>query len=286
MLQPENSRIEAHLQSLIGERNPLSTPQTLAEAARTVFRHFDSLGLDVREEFVPFEGGDSCNVLGLKAGTGAESPPFILAAHFDTVEKSPGADDNASAVAALLETAYCLKEVPLRSPLLFAGFTLEEYGFVGSSHFLSQATQHGETFPGMISLEMVGYRDRSPGSQTYPPYINPSQYPDTGDFIAVVGNEPSATLTHAIADGMQRSCKDLKVERLVVPGRGDRFREVTLSDHSPFWENGTPAVMVTDTAFLRNPHYHQPTDTIETLDVDFIRETTQGILGFLVQHLG
>ncbi len=285
MLEPENSRIEAHLKALIGERNPLGSPDALDAAARYVFRHFESLGLEMREEAVPFEGGDSVNILGLKPGTQPDSPAFILAAHFDTVENSPGADDNASAVAALLETAACLENVRLASPLLFAGFTLEEYGFVGSSHFVSRANERGESFLGMISLEMVGYRDRKPGSQTYPPYIDPSQYPDSGDFIAVVGNEPSAALTHAIADAMQHSAEELKVERLVVPGRGDRFREVTLSDHSPFWENGTPAVMVTDTAFLRNPHYHQPTDTMETLDVDFIRETTQGILGFLKQHL-
>ena len=285
MHKPENSHIEAHLEALIGERNPHSSPETLAKAARYVSRHFESSGLKVREENVPFEGEDSVNILGLKPGATPDSPPFILAAHFDTVEKSPGADDNASAVAALLETARCLQPLRLFVPLLFAGFTLEEYGFVGSSHFLTQAIQRGESICGMISLEMVGYRDSKPGSQTYPPYIDPALYPDTGDFIAVVGNEPSGKLTHAIADGMQGASPDLKVERLVVPGRGDQFREVTLSDHSPFWENGIPAVMVTDTAFLRNPHYHQPTDTMETLDIDFIRETTQGILGFLAQHL-
>jgi len=115
--------------------------------------------------------------------------------------------------------------------------------------------------------------------------MDPSQYPDTGDFIAVVGNEPSAGLAQAIAKGMMRSVPALKVETLVVPGQGENFTEVRLSDHSPFWDAGIPAVMITDTAFFRNPNYHQPSDTLETLDLEFIRDNARAVAGFLNKYL-
>ena len=137
----------------------------------------------------------------------------------------------------------------------------------------------------MISLEMLGFKNTEPGSQSYPPYIDPRQYPDTGDFIAVMGNEPSADLAKVLAEGMTHSVPSLKVEKLVVPGQGESFAEVRLSDHSPFWDAGIPAVMVTDTAFFRNPNYHQPGDTLETLDLEFIRDNAQAVTGFLKQLL-
>jgi hypothetical protein len=132
---------------------------------------------------------------------------------------------------------------------------------------------------------MVGFCNPDAGSQKYPPYVDSTQYPDAGDFIAVVGNEPSAGLAHSLASAMDQAVLPLSVQKLVVPGRGDQFREVTLSDHFPFWGKNIPAVMVTDTAFLRNPNYHQPTDTLDTLDIEFIGNVTKGICKFLETYL-
>jgi hypothetical protein len=100
-----------------------------------------------------------------------------------------------------------------------------------------------------------------------------------------VANEPSADLAKSLAEGMARSVRSLKVETLVVPGQGENFAEVRLSDHSPFWDVGIPAVMVTDTAFFRNPNYHQPGDTMDTLDLEFIQNNAQAVAGFLKQFL-
>ena len=137
----------------------------------------------------------------------------------------------------------------------------------------------------MISLEMVGYRDSKPGSQSYPIYVDPTRYPDTGDFIAVVGNDPSAKLTQQVTEGMRDSQPTLPVEQLIVSGSGVEFDEVRLSDHSSFWDHAIPAVMITDTAFFRNPNYHQPSDTLDTLDLEFIRDTTEAVAGFLQHYL-
>ena len=278
--------INRHLQALVGERNPRTSLGALHEAGNYILQEFNSLNLITKEEPVGFEGTESCNILAFQEGTDSSQGYFVLAAHYDSVEGTPGADDNASAVAALLEIARSLEAVPLKVPLLYAAFTLEEYGFIGSKEFIRQAQKNSQKFFGMISLEMVGYRDSTPGSQSFPPYMDASQFSSAGDFIAVVGNEPSAELTHAVAELMHRSEPNLPVERLVVPGRGEQFPEVNLSDHSPFWDHGTPAVMITDTAFLRNPNYHQPTDTLDTLDIDFIRDVVQGTTGFLQNYLG
>ena len=285
MQKPDIGNIENHLSRLVRERNPFTTPDQLKEAGEYIREQMMTCNLSVRDEKVPFDGKHSLNILGLKKGSDPGSGTFVLAAHYDTVEGTPGADDNASAVAALLEAARCLESTSIKQSLLFAGFTLEEYGFVGSHHFLKQAGDGRSQFSGMISLEMLGYKNDEAGSQSYPPYVDATKYPNSGDFIAVVGNEPSTALTHAIADAMDRAVPALSVQRLVVPGKGGQFREVTLSDHSPFWENDIPAVMITDTAFLRNPNYHEPSDTLETLDSEFIRQTTEGICKFLEDYL-
>lgn len=285
MREPDLNNIKKHLTELVRERNLFTTPEQLAGAGEYIRRQMQSVNLSVTEETVPFEGQQSMNLLGLKSGADPSAGTFVLGAHYDTVEGSPGADDNASAVSALLETARCLEDSQLNKSLLFAAFTLEEYGFVGSRHFLEQDDNGEENFSGMISLEMVGFCNPEAGSQQYPPYVDSTQYPDSGDFIAVVGNEPSATLAHSLAEVMDQDVPPLSVQKLVVPGRGDQFREVTLSDHFPFWEKNIPAVMVTDTAFLRNPNYHQPSDTLDTLDIEFIGKVTKGICKFLESYL-
>ena len=282
MPQPENANILKHLEALVGERNPFSTPGPLEQAGGYIAHQFQSMGLSVSREEVPFEGITSHNIFGLKKGTDSSAGTFILGAHYDSVQGTPGADDNASAVAALLEVARCLQETPVKGSILFTAFTLEEYGFIGSHQMAARVKESGDPIiTGMISLEMLGYRTREPGSQTYPPYINANQYPDTGDFIAVVGNEPSRSLALGLAKTLKRATPELGVESLVLPGRADDFVEVRLSDHCSFWEQDFKAAMLTDTAFFRNPHYHQATDTLETLDIDFIRDICAGVAAYL-----
>jgi len=258
----------------------------LNKAGEYISAEFKSLDLRVEIDKFQSDGFQSQNILGFKKGSGTSNDYFVLGAHYDTVEGSPGADDNASAVAGLLEVARLLQSVQLKTNLLFAGFTLEEYGFIGSGHFAKKARKNNDPITGMISLEMLGFRCNDPGSQKYPPYIDANKYPDTGDFIAIVGNEPSAGLTSRIVENMRQSVPDLPVESLVLPSTGEEFADIRLSDHLPFWENGYQAVMITDTAYFRNPNYHQATDTLETLDIDFISNISAGVAGFLKNQLG
>jgi len=275
MLTPQKKNIEEHLRILTGERNPFTEPEHLEKTRHYIAKQFKIYGLSVTEDAVDYEGSRSFNIFGKGKNSGEKS--FVLAAHYDTKPGTPGADDNASAVAALLEIARCLAGHTFQTPILFAAFTLEEYGFIGSQNFIDKAAAKNNTFTGMISLEMLGYKNSAPHSQNYPPYVDAEKYPDSGDFIAVVGNEPSAQLAKNLADGMKLHVPALKVETLVVPGNGENFAEVRLSDHSPFWDAGIPAVMVTDTAFFRNPNYHLPSDTLDTLDIEFIQENAEAV---------
>ncbi len=283
MTEPKLERIRQHLENIVGERNPFTRPKHLENTAQYISHQFETMGLKVTHETVNFEGTQSQNILAQTYGDTEDI--FVLAAHYDSVPNSPGADDNASAVAALLEIAHALSQTSHKKSLILSAFTLEEYGFIGAKNFIDRNPERKKRLSGMISLEMVGFKNPQPNSQSYPPYVDPSQYPDSGDFIAVVGNEPSAGLAQALAQVMARSTPALKVETLVVPGQGENFSEVRLSDHSPFWDVGIPAVMVTDTAFFRNPNYHQPSDTMETLDLEFIRDNVQAVTAFLKQFL-
>ncbi len=283
---PKQENIESHLKLLVGERNPYTSISELHKCGKYIANQFINLGLSVKEIPVEFEETVSDNILGIQSGSDPSAPYFVLGAHYDTVQGSPGADDNASAVAALLEIARCLNNIPLKSTLIYAGFTLEEYGFVGSNHFVEEVSSYESgKLSGMISLEMLGFRNPAAGSQKYPSYIDTTKYPNSGDFIAIVGNEPSQKLVSQLMESMKTASPNLPTEALVVPGLGDDFQEVRLSDHSPFWDRGHQAIMVTDTAFFRNPHYHQPTDTLETLDIGFITEVSAGIAEYLKKTL-
>jgi Zn-dependent M28 family amino/carboxypeptidase len=128
----------------------------------------------------------------------------------------------------------------------------------------------------MISLEMVGYANSRRGSQQYPVGLR-WFYPDRGDFIGVIGNLKSTSLLRRVARQM-RQVPGLSVETLAVPGKGEFIPAVRLSDHAPFWDLGYPALMVTDTAFFRNPHYHRASDTLDTLNIDFMANVCQGVI--------
>jgi Zn-dependent M28 family amino/carboxypeptidase len=233
------------------------------------------------EEASDFPAGLPCtNLIARMLPVDPARPVLVVAAHYDTVRDSPGADDNASAVAALLELARWigprLVDAPeLSARLELAAYDLEEYGFLGSGLHCRSLTRSGVSLRGMISLEMVGYTDPRPGSQQLPPHLR-HLYPNVGNFIGICGNAHSLPLLDAVVDAM-KLIPGLPVESIAVPGRGESLPAVRLSDHSPFWDHGYQALMITDTSFLRNPHYHQPSDTPDTLDYAFLTKVTAGV---------
>jgi Zn-dependent M28 family amino/carboxypeptidase len=203
---------------------------------------------------------------------------LCVAAHLDSRFETPGADDNASGVVGLLEIARCWPEWrPAHGPGVELVVTdLEEEGMLGGAEHARLWLARPEQLLGMVALEMIGYCDERPYTQMLPkPLVG--KYPTTGNFIAVIGNQNSTALIDWFRDGL-KEIAGLPTETLQVSENGNYLQATRLSDHSPFWDAGFPAVMITDTSFLRNPHYHRGSDTIETLDLNFLRQVTAGCL--------
>jgi Zn-dependent M28 family amino/carboxypeptidase len=260
---------------IVGERSPFSGQHRLAAVESFIEKELRRYGLAIESDYFSFRGAKFRNIIGRTTAQQGASL-VIVGAHFDSVTGTPGADDNASGAAVLLEAARLLARTRLRSQVLFCAFNLEELNMIGSSHFANGLKAAGAKLSGMVSLEMVGYTDSRPGSQKYPAGLA-WLYPDRGDFIGLIGNWNSGSFLRQFARQM-RQVPGLPVETLSVPGNGAFIPAVRLSDHSPFWDQGYPALMITDTAFFRNPHYHGPTDTLETLNIDFMAKVCEGVI--------
>jgi Zn-dependent M28 family amino/carboxypeptidase len=203
--------------------------------------------------------------------------PVLVGAHYDGPLGSPGADDDATGVAALLELARRLSASPPRRPLWLVAFDLEEWGMVGSRALARELRRDQQRLHLMLSLEMLGYTAET---QNYPLEAMRPVYGDSGDYIALVGN--LAASSHLLSLGHSMN-KHVLTKVLPVLNKGRMVPEVRLSDHSPFWDTGYNAVLVTDTSFLRNPHYHKPSDTIETLDLPFLMAVIDGLEAALTE---
>jgi aminopeptidase YwaD len=263
-----------HLTALARERHPGTSPVALRETALYLSQQFTRSGLAVTTHRFGASGQAYDNVIGTTpAENCAAAAPLILAAHYDTVSGSPGADDNASGLAVLLEVARRLKQRALTRPVQFIAFCLEEEDLLGSRAYVAYLAETGRSVYGAIVLECVGYASDRKGSQRTPPGI-PVAVPSVGNFLALIGNQTSAALTAALSQAMAPL---IPIVPLTVPGNGEQLPDTRRSDHTAFWEQGFAAVMVTDTANFRNPHYHRSTDTVGTLNLTFLASVADAV---------
>src|SRR5262245_32249661 len=274
-IRVDPQRLRRTLAAIVGERSPFSSQRHLTAVEGFIEKELETYGLIVESDYFSYRGRNFRNIVG-RLNPHRAGSIVILGAHFDSVQGTPGADDNASGVAVLLEAARLLARARVGSQVLFCGFNLEELNMIGSGYFAKKLKSAGAKVAAMISLEMVGYIDFRPGSQKYPLGLK-AFYPDHGNFIGVIGNWKSASLLHRFARQM-RQVRGLPVETLSVPGNGGLIPAVRLSDHSPFWDAGYPALMVTDTSFFPNPNYHRSTDTLVTLNLDFMSKVCEGVI--------
>ncbi len=216
-----------------------------------------------------------------------EGERIIIGAHYDVCGDQPGADDNASAVAGLIEIARLFSEfqTELKQRVDFVAYALEEPPFfgtdkMGSAVHAAALKQNNIEVEVMVCLEMIGYFTDAPKSQKFPSKIIGWFYPDQGNFIAVISNFGSNSKAGKIKDLIAEN-SDIAVSKLTAPSF---VTGVDFSDHRNYWKNGYDAVMITDTAFFRNPNYHQITDTIETLDFLKMAEVVKGVYSALI-HL-
>jgi Zn-dependent M28 family amino/carboxypeptidase len=278
-----------HVAALEGVRHPTAAPERHRAARDYVATELRAIGLAV--ELVPFSfrGKTYHNVVGALPGRDARRPPVLVGAHFDSTADTPGADDNASGVAALLECAWLTAAGQPSGSVEFVGFDLEELQTitgryrVGSRALAREKRARGESLTGALILEMVGYRDRTPGAQIVPPFVG-MDVPRTGDFLAAVGDARSRALLEGYVAGARRAAPDLPLVPYRTRWRGWRLPLTRLSDNASFWDAGYAALMLTDTAFLRNPHYHRSSDTAVTLDYEFMAMITEATAA-AVAHL-
>ncbi|MBI2355454.1 MAG: M20/M25/M40 family metallo-hydrolase [Deltaproteobacteria bacterium] len=266
------------LAETIGERN-IVRYSALQKAAAYITDMFVKLGYTPREESYIAEGRQVENIEAQLQGTSEPEEIVIIGAHYDSVSGSPGADDNASGVAALLELARFFSDAePPGRTLRFVAFVNEEPPFfywsklMGSRVYAAGARKRRERIAAMISLETIGYYADTAGSQSYPPPLG-LFYPHAGNFIAFVSNLGSRSLLHRCI-GTFRETTRFPSEGLaapaIIPGVG-------WSDQCSFWREGYPAIMLTDTALYRYPHYHRPTDMPDNLDYNRMARVVAGM---------
>jgi len=280
---PEEMKLEGNLRShvtmlagTIGERNT-ERYQELRQAEEYIRGRFTVLGFRVHEQSYPTDGKKVKNLWVEVKGARRPEEIVVVGAHYDSPPDSPGADDNASGTAALLELARLLRDAKPGRTLRFVAFVNEEPPFfqtdlMGSRVYAAEAARRKEKITAMLSLESIGYFGEAPGSQRYPFPLS-LIFPDTGDFIGFVGNLGGRSFLRSTVGSFRRTSL-FPSEGVAAP---EFFSGIGWSDHWSFWQEGYPAVMVTDTAPFRNPHYHESTDTPDRLDYGRLARVTAGL---------
>jgi hypothetical protein len=274
----DSLRSHVHLlASVIGERSDDRLEATQA-AADSIEARLRPMGLSVVRRPFPYADRTYYNLEVEWRGTDRAEDVVVVGAHYDTAEGAPGADDNASGVAGLLEVARYLarRAAPART-VRAVFFASEEPPFfatewMGSAAYAREAKARGDRILAMLSLETIGYYDTTSGSQRYPPPFS-LFYPDQGRFIGFVGDIGSGSLVRRTLAAFRRAAP-FPSEGAAAPSW---VSGVGWSDHMSFWTHGYRAIMITDTAPFRNPYYHTTYDTIDKLDFDRMARVVRGI---------
>ncbi len=251
--------------------------ESLAEVVSYISNEFEKSGLTIQFQKWEAAGNEYTNVIGIY--NGHKSRKLVVGAHYDVCGNQPGADDNASAVAGLLETARLIGEnkPELDYAIEFVAYCLEEPPFFGTTEMGSyihakSLYENGDDVIGMICYEMIGFFSDEPNSQSYPSRELAALYPSTANFIIVVGIEEF--------DGFNKQVRNLMAEKAGIDVQVISFETggdlAGMSDQRNYWKFGYRALMINDTSFVRNPHYHMSSDTIDTLDFPKMTEVVTG----------
>jgi hypothetical protein len=272
-------RLAHHVQVLAGDIGVRSDGEyaRVQRAAAYIESELRALGYAVVSREFTAGGRTYRNLEATLGGTTSRQEVVVLGAHYDTAEDAPGADDNASGVAAVLELARVFAREPQARTVRFVFFPNEEPPWfptanMGSRHYATAARARNDQIVAMLSIESIGYYDTEPGTQRYPFPLNLA-YPDVGDFIGFVSNLKSRGLLHRAISAFRAHARfptQGAAAPAWVPG-------VWWSDHWAFWVEGYPAIMISDTAPYRNPFYHTPQDTPDKLDYDRTARVVDGL---------
>ncbi|HLQ37143.1 MAG TPA: M20/M25/M40 family metallo-hydrolase [Planctomycetota bacterium] len=269
------------LEAQLREFGLVPTRETYQGPTRVLQRPPDSQQWVMTEQ----QGLPHCNLIAERHGSSEAATVLEVGAHYDSMPWAPGADDNGSGVAALLEVGRLLAKVTPRRSVRLLFFAQEEEGLLGSRAHVKLLRERGERITGMIALDMLGFTAHAAGSQRTPLRV-PLLFspPDRGEFLVDAGNFASGwlgNLYEACADAYVPAARYYSVNRLA-----GWFADAMRSDHAPYWEAGIPGLLLTDTAEMRNPNYHQQTDTPDTVDFEFLLANTRALAATVLHWAG
>ena len=281
-----SSNLRSHVFMLadeIGERN-IWLPQKLKAAAAYIEKVWQDQNFVVQHQEYAARDVESANLIIEVPGTSIPQEIIIVGAHYDSVLGSPGANDNASGVASLLEISRLLAGIKPARTIRLVAFTNEEPPFflrrnMGSRVYAARARSLSENIVGMLSLETMGYYSEADGSQEYP-FPFGFFYPQTANFIGFVSNIGSRGLMRLSLAAFRRNTR-FPSEGTAAPGW---ITGIGWSDHWSFWREGYRAIMITDTAFFRYAYYHTRQDTPEKIDYKRLARVTNGLAAVIAEH--
>jgi Zn-dependent M28 family amino/carboxypeptidase len=280
-------RLRTDVNALATEIGPRGVfkPGSMPRAADYIAKRFAEHGHTVRR--LAYEVGKT-NVENIEVELRGSSRPeeiVIIGAHYDTVVSTPGADDNASGVAVLLSLADALVTGrPHARTVRLVAFANEEPAYfqtelMGSRVYARACRGRGDNIVAMVSMDSVGYYSDKPGSQRYPQGLPDAKFPSHGNFLGLIGNPPSEPLLVRASKAF-RAGSELPLLPITLP---EHVEGAGWSDHWSFWREGYPAIMATDTAHLRNPNYHRPSDQADTLDYTRLASVASGVRRMLLE---
>ena len=282
-IELDPDKLERHVRMLVETCFPRDSNNTanLDQAAQYIAQEMGRAGAEVETQEFEVHSRSYQNVIGSFGPR--EGVRIVVGAHYDAYGEFPGADDNASGIAGLIELAHLLQNQPLEKRVDLVAFTLEEPPYFAGPHMGSAIharalAEAGVALEGMITLEMIGYFRDEPNSQQFPVPLLRLFYPSKGNFIAVAGNLASRRLVSAVKRAMRGAAK-IPVHSISAPRA---LPGLDFSDHRNYWEADYPAVMITDTAFYRNHNYHTEMDTPDSLDYARMSEVVTGLFNAVV----
>jgi len=291
----DSFNLQTDLAFIEGIRHRTTGAEHLQEVRDLMEDRFSTANLNTSKHEFPLGAYTGENIIGMQLGTSNDNEIYILDGHYDSVDDAPGADDNGTAVAGMLEAMRVLSNYNFEKSIRFIGFDLEEAGLLGSTAYVEDVTID-ENIAGVLNFEMIGYYSDEVDSQELPAGFN-LLFPDVyaavesedfkGNFIANVGKTNQNDWEQAYADAAATYVPELRVITFAAP---DNWLSLTpdlgRSDHAPFWVAGQPATMLTGTANFRNPYYHSPNDTYDKINFAFMTNVVKAAVATLAEEAG
>ena len=283
----DSARIVSSLHQYEGIRNHFTDPAFKNEIIDSLEILFDQADVYNYRHGPMYGGYQIENIIGFSSGTRTPQNSWLTSAHYDTVDNSPGTDDNGTGMVAVAEAVRILSDYNTKNSLRYLFFDLEEYGLIGSQFYVNTGVPFWENMQGLINMDMIGYYSDEPYSQTLPvgfDFLYPEMYSDLvddswrGNWIGSIFNNSATNLNNDFTDIAETYVPDLKIHGLTVPGNGELVPDLRRSDHAPFWDIGVPSLFLTDCGNFRNPYYHTLNDVISSVNIDFLINNIKAIV--------